>query len=330
MAPNAQNGPLSLPAASAAFASTLYLAAVLGVNGVDLPTVGGPILGLNTTKAASGKAVQIEHRPGVRQFFVGGGVTARGDKLKVTAAGKFVTASAQDVLDGKAVALCIDGTAADGRVGSLVLIGGNAVTTLGASESPSGVAGNYDTSALTDETLLTLGTANRTGALANGSVVGQKKKIRVIAASGGFTYALTPATMKAGEPTAFTFTAKDQYVELTWTATGWFVTDIKTAGTGTTAAAGTINPLIAYQNLTVGSAGAEDRILPNGYIAGHQITIVVGTIGSGTTTISGLFYDEDGSADGTDLTYNAAADQATLVWDGARWLATTLVSVTIT
>ena len=51
---------------------------------------------------------------------------------------------------------------------------------------------------------------------------------------------------------------------------------------------------------------------------------------SGSTTISGLFYDEDGSADGVDVTYNDALDEATYTWDGARWSLSSIISVAVT
>lgn len=326
---NAQNGPLSLPAA-ADLSGSIYCGAKLGSAGLVLPAAGEAIFGVLQSKAASGKTALVECRPGVRTIAISGGAVARGDRLKCDSAGKFLLASAQDIADGKAVAICVEGAAtADKRI-SLVLTGGNPLTTLVASES---IADDADhvaaTSVFVDETLVTLGTTSFTGTLANGLFVGQKKRVRVIAASGGFTYALTPTTMQAGQPTVFTFTAKGQAIELTWSATGWVVTAVTTAGTGTTAAAGTINPLIRRQGLTVGSAGAEDRILPSGWVPGHTIKIATDTVGTGTTTISGLFYDEDGSADGIDANYNAALDEATFTWDGARWIADSIISVTI-
>lgn len=293
-----------------------------------LPSAGGAILGVLSNTPEEGETARIETPGGGEVPLRLGGTITAGMKLKVANTGKFVEASAGDIAAGSAVAFCTKG-GADGEVGAGVLFGGagtRAATT--GSESPSGVAGNYDLTETTDQSLLTLGTANRTGALPDGLWVGQRKRIRVIAASGGFTYALTPTTMQAGQPTSFTFTALGQYIELTWSATGWVVTDVKTAGAGTTADAGTINLLIARQGLAI--AGTEDRILPNGWVPGHTIKIAVDTDTSGSTTISGLFYDEDGSADGVDVTYNDALDEAMYTWDGARWMLHSIISVAVT
>lgn len=315
--------------ASVDLSAYIHCAVAVDANGkAALPTAGGFIVGVLTDKQVAGQAVSVQHG-GVAQWKLGGTVD-EGDRVVVDASGQAVTATAQQRADGKVVGICLVG-GGSGALGSILLCNyGTGTVSTTASESPSGVSGNYDLTPATSESLLTLGTANRTGALADGLFVGQRKRILVIAASGGFTYALTPATMLAGQPTSFTFTAVGQMVELTWTATGWRVTDVKTAGAGTTAAAGTINPLIRRQGLTIGSAGAEDRILPSGWVAGHQIKIAADTVGSGTTTISGLFYDEDGSADGIDANYNAALDEATYTWDGARWLVDSIISVNIT
>lgn len=327
---NDQAPPLSFPAGSDLSASQ-FCAVKLNASGqLALPDAGGAILGILYTKpTAQGRAGTVETLCGKKLRAKYGGSVTAGDVLKVTAAGKFVTASAGDIAAGSACAIAAkDG--ANNDTGSVVLFAtAAAVATITGSESPSGAAGNYDLDEDTNDSLLTLGTANRTGALPDGNYVGQRKRILVIAASGGFTYALTPTTMLAGQPTVFTFTAIGQMVELTWTATGWRVTDVKTAGAGTTADAGTINLLIRRQGLTVGSAGAEDRILPSGWCAGHELKIATDVVGSGTTTISGLFYDEDGSADAVDATYNAALDEAMYTWDGARWILSSIISVTV-
>lgn len=324
-----QTNPLSYLAGSDLSASR-YCAVVLNSSTkLALPSAGGAILGILSNKPiADGSGKVYGPGSGQRRAKLGGTV-ASGDTCKVDSSGRFVTASGADIAAGSAVAVCAEGGAVN-DIGSVVMFGGAGSLALTvASEAPSGVSGNYDLSKYAAESRITLGTANRTGVLADGLYAGQRHRIRVVAASGGFTYALTPTTMAASQPTSFTFTALAQEIELTWNGTGYEVTGVRTAGAGTTAAAGTINPLIRRQGLTVGSAGAEDRILPSGYVAGHQIKIVTDTVGSGTTTISGLFYDEDGSADGIDANYNAALDEATYTWDGARWIADSIISVTI-
>lgn len=322
--------PLSFPA-SADLSASRYCAVVLNSSGeLALPSAGGNILGILYNKPAAQGDHGVVWSPGGGQRKAKlGGTVAKGDKCKVDSSGRFLLASAGDIAAGSAVAICTEGGALN-EIGSVVLMAGAGTMALvTGSESPSGAAGNYNLDEYAAESLLTLGTANRTGILDDGLFVGQHKRIRVIAASGGFTYALTPTTMQAGQPTSFTFTAVGQMIELTWSATGWVVTEIKTAGAGTTAAAGTINPLIYRQGLTIGSSGAEDRILPNGYVPGHTIKIAADTVGTGTSTISGLFYDEDGSADGIDANYNAALDEAVFTWDGARWVMNSVISVTI-
>jgi hypothetical protein len=324
-----QNNPLSKLAA-ADLSSSRYCAVVLNSSEeLALPSAGAAILGILYNKPEAAEHGTVWGPGSGQRKAKLGGTVASGDKCKVDSSGRFLLASAGDILAGSAVAVCVEGGNIN-EVGSVVLFGGAGAASQGvASESPSGVAGNYDLDEYALDSRLTLGTANRTGALPDGLYVGQRHRIRVVAASGGFTYALTPTTMAAGHPTSFTFTALGQEIELTWTATGYEVTGVKTAGAGTTAAAGTINPLIRRQGLTIGSAGAEDRILPSGWVAGHQITIAADTVGSGTTTISGLFYDEDGSADGIDATYSAALDEAVYTWDGARWIVSSIISVTV-
>ncbi len=327
---NEQGGPQSIVAA-ADLSSYVNRAVRLTSTGINLPALAGPIIGILQTKCApstSGtpKNGKVECRPGIKIVATAGGVIVMGDRLKVDTAGKFAAASAQEVADGKSVALALSAAAADGDRFSMMLTGGAPVTTLVGSES---IATSVATSVYTDETLVTLATADHVGALADGLFVGQRKKIYVIADSGGYKYTLTPTTMLAGQPTSFVFTATGQMIELTWTALGWRVTQVRTAGLGTTAAAGTINPLIRRQGLTIGSSGAEDRILPSGWVPGHTIKIAADSVGTGTSTISGLFNDEDGSADGIDANYNAAADECTFVWDGARWDPSSTISVTI-
>lgn len=289
----------------------------------DLPVAGGPAAGVLVDNAGTAGQACSAQIAGIAEVVLGGTVAPE-DYVKVDSAGRAVTASGAEVAAGKAVGQCQVG-GSSGATGAILL------ATLGAgqvalTESES-IATTVATSALTRQTLITLVTANHTGALADGKYVGQRKDLRVIADSGGFTYVLTPTTMQANQPASFTFTSTGQYVQLTWAADGWYVTDIRTAGTAATAAAGTINPLVARQGLTIGSAGAEARTLPNGYVPGHTIVIAADTVGSGTTTIAGLFVNAAGTA-GTNTTYNAALDSARYTWNGAKWMLGDVISVT--
>lgn len=322
-----QANPISKLAA-ADLSSSRYCAVTLNSSEkLALPSAGGAIIGiLYNEPEADEHGVVYGPGSGQRKAKLGGTVTA-GDKCKVDASGRFVTANAADIAAGAAVALCTEGGAVN-EIGSVVMFGGAGTMALTeAQESPSGASANYDLNEYIEDHRITLGTANRTGALADGLYDGQRHRIRVVAASGGFTYTLTPATMVAGQPTSFEFTSLGQEVELTWYSDGYEVTGIKTAGTAAVADAGTINPLHQITTLAIGGA-AEDRILPDGYVAGHLHSFMV-TSDAGDTTISGKFYDEDGSADGTDLQIADAGDLATVVWDGARWNPISLTGVTV-
>lgn len=311
-----------------------YCAVTLDTTGkLALPAAGAPILGILYNKPILGRMGKVfSFGCGARKVRYGGTVTPK-DLLKVDTTGRFLTASAQDVLDGKAVAMAHTAGVLDG-IGQASLIGAaGAVAVPTASESISTAAGGaVATSASIHETLVTIATASATGALANGLFVGQRKRVRVISDAGGFNYALTPTTMQAGQPTVFTFTAKGQMIELTWSATGWVVTTVLTAGTPAVqvAAAGTFNPLCAFNNMTIGSAGLETRTLPDGWCPGHQITIMSGVVGTGTCNVAGTLIRQDTGAAGTNALYNAAGDIGTYTWNGAKWMPSALVSVTIT
>lgn len=299
---------------------------------MTLPAAGAPILGILYSKPILGRMGKVyTNGSGALKAKYGGGVTAK-DLLKVDSSGRFLTCSNQDVLDGKAVAIALKAGILNG-IGLVVLLGSSGGTSAASSESITTAAGgSVPASRDVHETLVTIATQNATGVLADGRFVGQKKRIRVIADAGGFSYTLTPTTMLAGGPTAFVCTSKGQEVELTWTAAGWQVTRIQTAGTPAVAvaAAGTFNPLIAFNNITIGSAGLETRTLPDGYAAGHRIAIMSGVVGSGTCNVAGTLIRQDTGANGTNALYNAAGDLAVFEWNGARWMPVTAVSVTIT
>jgi hypothetical protein len=331
------DNPLSIEAGvdlsgSGYCAVTLDTTAALGK--LALPAAGAPILGILYNKPALGRMGKVfSFGSGARKARYGGNVTTK-DLLKVDSSGRFLTASAQDVLDGKAVAIAHKSGVLDG-IGLVTMIGAaGATSSTTASEAITTAAGGAVASSnVVHETLVTIATANATGTLADGKFVGQKKKIRVDSDAGGFKYDLTPTTMRAGGPAMpFSFTSKGQMLELTWSATGWWVSDIKTAGTPAVqvAAAGTFNPLIGWNNITIGSAGLETRTLPDGFVAGHTISILSGVVGTGTCNVAGTLRRQDTGANGTNALFNAAGDLATLTWDGARWIPAALVSVTIT
>ena len=119
-----------------------------------------------------------------------------------------------------------------------------------------------------------------------------------------------------------------QEVDLEWTATGWKCVGGQSAGSDTPAAASTLRPLVMHHVIAI--SGTNDWVLGDGIFIGQRKTFNVSTAASTPVgTISGLFYDEDGSADGVDIQLNAAADMASIVWNGARWVPVQLVSAAI-
>lgn len=166
--------------------------------------------------------------------------------------------------------------------------------------------------------------------MGDGSTVGERKRITCITAAntpvGTVTLNGSQAAF-ASEPTAWVFTTVGQFVEFEWTATGWKLVDMGQIGTESLTTTQTANPLclLHFVNLS----GTNDYIQGNGIIAGQR-SIWMATAGSTASTVSGVYYDEDASADGIDINLDAAGDLASLQWVGSRWLATTLVSATIT
>jgi hypothetical protein len=168
--------------------------------------------------------------------------------------------------------------------------------------------------------------------LAAGTTAGQRKRITctVAASTPVGTLTITSPEDTAGLVCATTwiFNTVGQSIDLFWTGTKWRCTRVQAAGRDTPAAASTLNVLIAVHNPTI--TGTQDWILPSGSCVGQRQTIMVASAGSiPVGTISGLFYDEDGSADGVDINMDAAADIACVEWDGARWIPTFLVSATV-
>ena len=76
-------------------------------------------------------------------------------------------------------------------------------------------------SVATTTTLLTLTTGASSGALPNGTAIGQIKIISCIALSGGAVYTNTPASMNGF--TSFAINAKGDAIMLQWQAAGWTV-----------------------------------------------------------------------------------------------------------
>jgi len=252
-------------------------------------------------------------------------VLSAGDIVKVDSAGKFVLASASDIAAGSGVGVAVTAAAADGDMFCLLLLA-NAAGTVAVTGFDSVTAPG----ALSVTTEITELSVDGTDAftLADGKYVGQTKRIRCIAAVNTPVGTVTPDTVFAGAPATYVFTAPGQEVLLMWTATGWKCIGGKTAGTDAPAAASTLRPLVEVHVVAI--SGTNDWVLGDGIFIGQRKQIAVASAAATPVgTISGIFYDEDGSGDGTDINLNAAADQAFIEWDGNRWVALTLVSATI-
>lgn len=195
---------------------------------------------------------------------------------------------------------------------------------LGASEAVSAAAA-LDPYGLSELTV----SGTKAYTLANGTYIGQRKQIECVSAASIPAGTVTIATMTGSRTdVAYVFNAVGQRLELEWTATGWRETVLRAAGTDAPTAASTLNLLVRVHVISI--TGTQDWVLPNGVVPGQRQNIIVAAAASiPVGTISGLFYDNaDGSADGTDLAIDAAADAAELVWDGARWMPVGLVSAT--
>lgn len=169
-----QRNPITLPSASS-LAASLYCGVTLNTSGqVTLPAAGAPILGVLYT-AGTGGAFQngiMTLGAGKIRAVYGGTVTAD-DPLKVTSAGKFVTASASDVAAGFQVALALkSGVLND--IGEIVLTGGSGAAAItGVDDIVLGTTAPSNVTAVTFAQV----TGTKTGALSNGLYTGQPKRI---------------------------------------------------------------------------------------------------------------------------------------------------------
>lgn len=268
---------------------------------------------------AADKAVAVQVG-GIAKIEAGAAVTA-GDKVMTDTVGRAIThTGTNNVLGlaletagnaGERISVVIGALTSDGQPG-----GG-----LETVSAPGAIApGVYETHLEVDGTdAFTMG---------DGQHIGQRKRITCITAANVPLGTVTLNDAYGTEPTAWVFTHAGQWVEWEWTAGGWKVIGLGQVGAETVAGGASANPLCLLHLITI--ADTIDFLQPAGVIAGQRsIWLAVGTSGTPSGTVSGLFYDEDGSADGVDLVMNAAGDQAVLAWAGARWLAESLVSTTV-
>lgn len=117
MANESTGGPQTFKAAADLSASQ-YCAVRMTATGVNLTAVDGHCLGILQNKpTALNKPARVECRPGRKLIAISGGAVNPGDRLRVTAAGKFVVCAGADITAGKAVAVCVEGAGvADRRI----------------------------------------------------------------------------------------------------------------------------------------------------------------------------------------------------------------------
>ncbi|RPH64986.1 MAG: hypothetical protein EHM89_00155 [Acidobacteria bacterium] len=267
-----------------------------------------------------------EDRPGQLQIagvakVLAGGTITSGAGVASDAAGKAVAATGSAFVVGICVSL---GTVASGEYAAVLLTPSGAVGQAGDVETIA------DAGALNPGILTTFLSVTGTVAytLADGSYVGQRKRIECTVAASIPAGTVTLNDAATGEPTAWVFNAVGQMLELMWMTGGWKLMTVREAGTDTPAAASTLNLLVRTHIIAID--GTDDWILPSGEVPGETQSFIVSTADNiPAGTISGLFYDEDGSADGVDLVMNAIADLATVQWDGLRWVPIQLTSVTV-
>ena len=179
------------------------------------------------------------------------------------------------------------------------------------------------------ETLLSVtGTVAYT--LPDGSRYGQRKRITCILAASTPVGTVTLSGAQAAygtEATTWVFTAAGQSVTFEWTSTGWKLIAMQPAGSESLLTGATAKQLAMVHLVNLDAANTY--VQPNGTFPGQRSTWIA-TAGANASTITGTFWDEDGSADGTTITVNAAADMAVLCWDGSRWIPEVLVSAPVT
>lgn len=217
--------PYSLQASTDLSASQ-YCGVTIDANGqLALPAAGGSIAGILYT------APNLQGRPGevwgpgegFRKAKYGGTVT-NGDKVKVDALGRFVTASASDIAAGAAIGIAVE-SGTIGEIGTVLLIGGAGAVAL-ASGFDDIVLSATAPSNITETTFVqTSGT--QTKAFANGVSIGQKKRFiqSVAAATPIGTITGTFLTLAGGAATTLALgTAVAAIADFVWTGAGWRLT----------------------------------------------------------------------------------------------------------
>lgn len=189
------------------------------------------------------------------------------------------------------------------------------------------------------ETIVTSAAADITITVPNGTVVGQRKLLRIGSSAGtnAVTFTLTTPETATGFAAAGSFTSSPAVagfeIELQWAASSkWRVLRVKRAGTTATTCGTTVltnfNTAAMYVITCTGTnASTGNKGIPNGSAVGERMIMTVTSAG-GTTgaTYAITARKADGTA-GTTLTLSSAtatADNSAWTWDGQFWVADVL------
>jgi hypothetical protein len=183
-----------------------------------------PITGITPLAAISGESCQVYTETWPCEIIAGGTIVA-GDKIAPDADGKGVAANAGSVYSAIARAGAAAGERIKATVQRGVMTGDGVLAAV--QQALSGAGAINVTSYFTAWTT----TGAQAGTLANGTFVGQRKKIQMVVDGGDGT--LTPAAMTGG--TTITFSNVGDYVVLRWNGAAWAVVERANATNGTVA-----------------------------------------------------------------------------------------------
>jgi len=183
-----------------------------------------PITGIVPLTAKSGEAVMVYTDTFPCEVIAGATIVA-GDKLAPDANAAAVPAAAGSIYSAIARA----GAAVGERVKATVqrgIVAGDGV--LAAVQQALSGAGEVNVTSYLSA--LTFTAPGHALTLANGTFVGQRKKITVVALSGSGTGVLTPVSLAGG--TTITFSVVGDTAELRWNGTAWDVIERLNVATG--------------------------------------------------------------------------------------------------
>jgi hypothetical protein len=183
-----------------------------------------PITGITPKAAISGESCMVYTDTFPCEIIAGTTIVA-GDKLVPDANAEAIPAGAGQIYSAIARAGAADGERVKCTVTRGVVAGDGVLAAV--QQSLSGAGAINVTSYFTAWTT----TAAQAGTLANGTFVGQRKKIQLVVDGGDGT--LTPTSLAGG--TTITFSNAGDYVILRWSGTAWAVIERANAATGAAA-----------------------------------------------------------------------------------------------